>query len=275
MLFRSRLNRMVPALVLLSLPGPLAAQTEPVKTPVEEKAATIEKSPSTLPPRQAEELRGDIFMAKKEYSLAVLSYQKALQLEPRSAPLLNKVGIAYHQQNMLGQAKKYYDRAVKADKTYPFAVNNLGMIQYNKKNFRQAAKLFERAVVLRNDVAAMHSNLGHSYFALKRYDEAVTEINRALALDPQVFDRRSGGVGSVLQDRSVEDRGKYYFFLARAFAGLSNAERCAQYLRKAHDEGYKGIAAIGKDPAFASVISDPLVQEVVMQLQTVAGVPRT
>ena len=42
---------------------------------------------------------------------------------------------------------------------------------------------------------------------------------------------------------------------------MGNAERCANFLKRAIDEGYKNIAAIEKDPAFALVINDPLVKE--------------
>jgi hypothetical protein len=40
-----------------------------------------------------------------------------------------------------------------------------------------------------------------------------------------------------------------------------NAERCAHYLRRAHDDGYKILVGISKDPAFTEIKNDPLVQE--------------
>lgn len=232
-------------------------------------------APSTeLTPRQLEETRGDIAMAKKMYTDAIVSYQKALQLEPRSAIVLNKVGIAYHQLMQLKQAKKYYERSIRADKTYANAVNNLGMVHYNKKKWKNAAQEFERALKLKSDVAAFESNLGHAYWGMKRPDDAFAAFTRALTLDPQVFERRLAAVGSILENRAVEDRGLYFFFLAKTFAARGDAERCAQYLRKARDEGHKGVGAIEKDPAFSRVIQDPLVQEVIIQTQTLAQTPR-
>jgi hypothetical protein len=81
-------------------------------------------------------------------------------------------------------------------------------------------------------------------------------------MDPQLFERNSSRNGSILQDRSVGDRGKFYFLLAKSYAEAGNLERCLIYLRKAKDEGYKQLAAIKEDPSFAAVIKNPAIQEV-------------
>ncbi len=253
---------------VLFLPCAALAQTEPEQTPPTEVPSR------DLPPQKLEELRGDIAMAKKLYTDAIASYQRALLVEPRNATLLNKVGIAYHQQLQWNQAKKYYERAIKADKTYAYAINNLGMVQYHKKKWKNAAKEFSRALEMNPELAAVHSNLGHAYFAMKRYDEAFVSFGRALALDPQVFERRNTNTGSILQDRSVEDRGLYYYFMAKTFASIGDVQRCAQYLLKARDEGYKSVLAIDKDPAFAVVIKDPLIEEFLVQSRTLAAAPK-
>lgn len=245
----------------------LFAQTEIVK-PAGEQSAT------ELSPHKKDVLRGDIAMAKKDFADAVVAYQKALQVEPRNATLLNKIGIAYHQQMLLGQAKKYYERAIKADATYAYAYNNLGMIHYNRKKWKNAAKDFQRALNLKQEMPATVSNLGHAYLAMKRYDEAFAAFGRALAMDPDVFERRSTSTGAIIQDRSVEDRALYYFFIAKTFALAGNPERCAQYLLKARDEGHKGLLTIDQDPAFASVIKDERIQEFLAQSRILAQAPR-
>jgi len=66
----------------------------------------------------------------------------------------------------------------------------------------------------------------------------------------------------VLQHIGVDDKGTFFFFLAKSYASMGNAERCAHYLRMARDEGYTGLAAVQTDPAFASVLKDPSVQEI-------------
>ncbi len=209
-------------------------------------------------------MRADVMMARKEYADAARAYQQLLLREPRSAVLLNKLGIAYHQQAMLDQAKKCYERATKADKTYASAYNNLGTVHYQRKRYRKAIQEYKKALEIKNDMPAVYSNLGYAYFEDKKYDEAMQAFRQALALDPNVFER-SHGTGTLLQDRSVNDHGMFYFFLAKSFASMGNAERCAHYLRKARDEGYKDLAAVKSDPAFAKVLLDPSVQEILQQ----------
>jgi tetratricopeptide (TPR) repeat protein len=212
-------------------------------------------------PRQIAELRADIMMARKQYSDAIEAYDELLKKEPKNAELLNKVGVGYSNLTKLDKAKKYYERAIKADGKYASALNNLGTVHFYQKRFKRAIKVYQRAIVAKPDSATFHSNVGHAWFADKKYAEAIAAWSRAIELDPQVFERRGGAGGTILQTSSVEQRSLFYFYMAKTYASLSNAERCAHFLKRAIDEGYKNIAAIEKDPAFASVIKDPLVQE--------------
>ncbi len=257
------------AVAFLLLPQMLPGQApsggaQKPDTPPQATANPAATQPHTRTPRENEELRADVLMARKQYAEAISVYQKLLQQEPRHAILLNKVGIAYHQLQKLDEAKRYYQRAVKADRTYASAVNNIGTIHYQRKNYRKAIQFYKKALELGPDVAAIHSNLGYACFERKQYDLALESFHRAIELDPAVFER-SQHAGSLLQDRSVSERGLFYFLVAKTFAKLGNAEHCALYLRKARDEGYKGMAAAQTDPAFAGVLKDPSVQDVLQK----------
>jgi tetratricopeptide (TPR) repeat protein len=175
---------------------------------------------------------------------------------------LNKLGIALHQQEALGLALKYYERASKVDPSYADAQNNIGTIWYQRKKYSKAIKAYQKAINIRTDMAVLYSNLGYAYFGDKRYEQAIASFRQALSLDPQLFERNSSRTGSILQDRSVSDRGRFYFLLAKSFAEAGNLERCVIYLRKAKDEGYKELAAVKSDPSFAAFLKSPEVQEV-------------
>src|SRR5258708_26489468 len=111
-------------------------------------------------------------------------------------------------------------------------------------------------------MAVLHTNLAYAYFSDKKYEQAISYFRQALALDPQLFEHNSSRNGSLLQDRSVGDRGRFYYLLAKSFAEAGNLERCLIYLRKAKDEGYKELNAAKSDPAFSAVMKDPAIQEV-------------
>lgn len=215
-------------------------------------------------PDLTDEQMGDLYMVRKQYREAAEMFKKLADQNPKNPVYLNKLGIALHQQQALGLALKYYEKAVKADPEYADAENNVGTIWYQRKKFDRAIKAYQKAIKMRSDMAVLYSNLGYAYFGDKKYEEAITSFRQALVLDPQLFEHNGSRNGSILQDRSVGDRGRFDFLLAKSFAQAGDLERCIHYLRKAKDEGYKDFADIKKDPAFATALKNPAVQELLV-----------
>ena len=201
-------------------------------------------------------------MVRKDFREAVEVYKKIADENPKNPVYLNKLGIAYHQQTALNIAMKYYERATKADPLYADAQNNIGTIWYQRKKFSKAIRAYKKAIALRSDMAVLHSNLAYAYFGQKKLEESIGEFRQAIALDPQLFEHNSGRGGSILQDRSVSDRGAFYFLLAKSYAEAGNYARCIVYLRKAKEEGYAAIGQVKTDPAFSAVLMAPEVQDV-------------
>jgi tetratricopeptide (TPR) repeat protein len=253
------------ALILVSLSIPSAGQTTddtavslnyvaPIQTPAQVSAqAAVQRQ---LTP---EEL-ADIQMARKEYREAAFSYKKLADQNPTNPVYWNKLGIALHQQSELSGALKFYQQAVKVNPKYADAQNNIGTIWYQRKKYGKAVRAYERAIKLRSDMAVLYSNLGYAYFGEKKYEESIASFRHALALDPQLFEHSSHG-GSLLQDRSVSDRGRFYFLLAKSFAEAGNFERSLVYLRKAKEEGFASMNDVKTDPSFSAVLKLPETQE--------------
>jgi tetratricopeptide (TPR) repeat protein len=266
-----RIRMAFPAVVLLlALSIPSTGQTF-VETPGAPVAPRVAQSPSQSPaessvivvkPELTDEQLADLYMARKDFREAAFSYKRLADQHPQNPVYLNKLGIALHQQAALGAALKYYERASKVDPSYADAQNNIGTIWYQRKKYGRAIKAYQKAINIRNDMAVLHSNLGYAYFGDKKYVQAISSFRQALALDPQLFEHSNSRNGSVLQDRSVGDRGRFYFLLAKSFAEAGNLERCLIYLRKAKDEGYKELSAAKTDPSFAAALKDPAIQEV-------------
>lgn len=228
---------------------------------------------ASLTQREIAEMRGDILMARKEFEDAVRAYDAILRNEPKNAALLNKVGVAYQQLADLRHAENYYKKAMSADKTFASAVNNVGTVEYERGHYGKAAKYYEKAVTYGKDLPTVYSNLGYAYVAEKHYPDAMNCFQKALLLDPFVFDHKNGS-GTVIQDRSSPDPGLFFYFVAKTFAISGDAERTAHYLRLARDDGYKDYASAATDPAFAKVIKDPLVQDVISGVPAYATEPK-
>jgi tetratricopeptide (TPR) repeat protein len=253
--------------LVLVVACPAFAQQTPTKisdTTVNSTSQNSAATPtpfSSLSPREAAEMRADILMARKEYSDAASVYIQILVGEPKNAALMNKVGVAYQQLGDLDRSERFYKRAMHADKKFASAANNCGTVEYEKKHYPKAISLYSKALELHTDLPTVYSNLGYAYFADKQYPQAMDSFQKALALDPTIFDRHGLG-GTVVQQRTATDPGLFYFFVAKTYAQAGDAERAAHYLKLARDDGYAGFLSAQTDPAFAKVIKDPALQEI-------------
>ena len=203
------------------------------------------------------EMRGDIYMAKKMYREAADAYLEGAKTD---AILLNKTGIAYHQMLDLKTAKKYYELSIKAKPTYAEAINNLGTVYYAEKSYRRAINQYKKALRYSPESASMYSNLGVAYFARKDYKDASLAYQKALSLDPDVFETRNSR-GVLLQERNVEERAKFHFYLAKNYAQAGQNDRAMQYIRKAIEEGFKEKKKFLEDKDFAKIRELPEFKE--------------
>lgn len=245
-------NVAVLSLLALQVNSPAAAPFTDTKT-----AAAVEAEQHRTRPDLSAEVRGDIAMARKDYRQAVDFYKA---VDPATPIILNKLGIAYHQLTDMQMAARYYQRAIKIKRDYPEAINNLGTIYYAQKSYRRAVGLYNRALKITPNSASIHSNLGTAWFARKNYEKASIEYQKALALDPDVFEHRNSN-GVLLQERSVDERAKFHYYLAKTYAKAGASDRALQYIRKALEEGFKERKKFVEEPEFASLQQLPEFKE--------------
>lgn len=234
----------------VSLPFSLLAFPQAAQPPSQE----AEPARPPLTP----EMRGDIFMARRMFREAIEAYQA---VQPPTAVILNKTGIAYQQMGDLESAKKMYERALKLNKKYPEAMNNLGTVHYARKSYRRAISAYKKALELNPNSASIYSNLGTAYFARKDYRRAIECYEKALALDPDVFERR-GTHGVLLQERSVEERAKFHYHLAKVYAKNGRNDLALFYIRKSLEEGFKEKQRYLEESEFAEVRKLPEFEEI-------------
>jgi tetratricopeptide (TPR) repeat protein len=233
---------------LLQNPDRLRASTSSVFSP---GAAQLQKPGTGERIALTPEMKGDIYMARKMFREAIDKYRDCTP----SAQVDNKIGIAFHQMMQLDLAKRSYESAIKMDSKFPQAVNNLGTIYYSERRYSKALKYYRKALKLDPESASIWVNLGSDYFAKHDMKRAAKAYDRALELDPQVFERRSQ-YGTLLQERTVEDRAKFHLYLARAYAQRGDKTHALIYLRKALEEGIKERKKIPEMPEFASIRTD-------------------
>jgi tetratricopeptide (TPR) repeat protein len=246
---------MVSILSLVIIPALFPAQSNFIDpTTGNNRPSTNAQAPILSP-----EERGDILMARKMYREAIDVYREG---PADSALLHNKTGIAYHQMLQLLLAKKEYEQAIKLKPDYSEAINNLGAIFYGQKNYRRAIKSYKHSLVLTPRAASVHSNLGTAYFARKDYKDAAICYQTALAIDPEVFEHRSS-YGTLLQERSVTERAKFHYYLAKTYAKAGMNDKALLYMRKALEEGFTERKKFLEESEFLSLRALPEFQQII------------
>ncbi len=244
-------------LLLAILSSTLTLSAQGSRTEQVQVAPPMRRAEAPSPSASADELekRGDFLRGSKAYLDALDYYHAALVKSPNNPQIYNKAGIAQLQLQHYKEAKKSFEHAIKADRQRPDAYNNLGAVLYEEKKYGASIKNYEKALRLESDNATFYSNLGAAYFAKKEFEKAAINYSKALELDPDVFERHSR-TGISAQLPSPENRARYAFVMAKLYAKMGIADRSLEYLKKAMEEGYKGVEDVYKDPEFATLRKD-------------------
>jgi uncharacterized protein HemY len=208
------------------------------------------------------ETRAEQLRAVKLYLDALDYYRAALAKAPKSASLLNKIGITELMMQRYREAKKSFDQSIKFDHGFADAYNNRGVVLYEEKKYGAAVKEYRRAIAIDGKSASFFSNLGAALFAKKEFEPAVVAYQQAVELDPEVFERTSRG-GVQAQLPSPGDRAHYDYTVAKLYAKMGYSDRSLEYLRKALEEGYKDFNNVYKDAEFAGLRKDKRFTELV------------
>jgi tetratricopeptide (TPR) repeat protein len=212
--------------------------------------------PSASESAEQLEKTADLLRAKKSYLDALDFYLAAIAKAPNNPRLYNKAGIVELEVQRYREASKDFTHAIKADRKFADAYNNLGVVDYLEKKTNRALKQYKKAIQINGSSASFYSNLGAAYFSRKEFEAATVAYAKALQLDPEIFEHTSiNGVSGRIS--SPQDRAHYDYVLAGLYAKSGNNTRSLEYLRRAMEEGYKGVEDAYKDPEFAALRADP------------------
>jgi tetratricopeptide (TPR) repeat protein len=134
---------------------------------------------------QAWRYQGMSFDLLGEYSEALNSYQKAIDL------VSDNFSLYFEQGDILESLKRYpeainsYDQAIKLKPQHPEAYNNRGLTYINLKQYPQALSDLNQAIKLNPQLAEAYTNRGLTYINLKQYSQALSDLNQAIKLNPQ------------------------------------------------------------------------------------------
>jgi tetratricopeptide (TPR) repeat protein len=208
------------------------------------------------------ESRADQLRVQKLFLDALDYYRAALAKEPNSARLLNKIGITELMMQRYNEARRFFEKSIKANHQFADAYNNLGVVYYEGRKYPAAVKEYRKAIAIDGNSASFFNNLGAALFSKKEFEPAIAAYQHAMEIDPDVFERTSRG-GVQAQLPSPEDRARYDYTVARLYAKMGFSDQSLEFLRKAMEEGYKDFNNVYKDEDFAALRKDKRFTELV------------
>jgi len=208
------------------------------------------------------EKAGELCRIHKDYEGAIQYFREAVHKNRKSATLRNKLGLAELQAGQSDVARSDFEAAAKLNPKYADAFNNVGAVYYMQNKPGPAAKYFKKAVALDETRATFHVNLGAAWFNQKKFERAINEYTRALELDPQVMEEHSR-IGVSAQVTNTEERGKFYYMLAKIQAKRGDLDGCLVCLKKAKDNGYRDLGNVYKEEEFSRLWSDERLAQLV------------
>jgi len=155
--------------------------------------------------------RGICYERLKKWDKAEPDLQKALELNPDQASVMNYLGYSWVDQNMhLDEAMDLIREAVRREPNNGYYVDSLGWAHYKLGQYEKAVEELEKAVELRPEDPVLNDHLGDAYWKVERKREARFQWSHALSLDPepedreQILDKLANGLQEINKKAELE-----------------------------------------------------------------------
>ena len=129
---------------------------------------------------------GDSLLRKRNYDAALAALNKALELDPDNATVLNSRGLAYSNKGEEDRALADFDLALQRRPNFSAPFNNRGLIYLRRGELQRAFDEFNIALSLNsgNNRYANLLNLGRVQTLRKQYESALTYFAEGKPLNP-------------------------------------------------------------------------------------------
>ena len=133
--------------------------------------------------------RGTSHERMKNWPLAELDLQKALDLYPDQPLVLNYLGYSWIDQGRnLKQGMTLIEKAVALKPDDGYIVDSLGWAHFRQGNYKDAVRYLERAVELKPEDPVLNDHLGDALWRVGREREARFQWDQSLSLKPEPED---------------------------------------------------------------------------------------
>lgn len=131
---------------------------------------------------------GNLYKEQGRLKEALGFYQKALDVNSRLADAYLNMGVIYGRQGDKALEKSFYQKALQADPRNGRAYFNLAFLEESGGNLPGALELYQKSVAYDPENAEGYYNIGNIYARLESVDEAISSYLKAVEQDPRHMD---------------------------------------------------------------------------------------
>ena len=122
-------------------------------------------------------------VANKLYKNALISLNKAQEINPRNSDAYILKGNVYLKTSKLQKAKNALETALKIESNNYKAIFQLGNILLMEKNYSEAIKLFDQSVKIKPDFWQAINNQGLAYFEKNNINLSINLFEKAISIE--------------------------------------------------------------------------------------------
>jgi superkiller protein 3 len=150
---------------------------------------------------------------KGNFDLAVLAWNKAVEIDPTMVKAYNYMGRAYYTQGMMEEAITAYKKAAEIDPTHPDVHINLGIaLRYNGM-IDEAIEEYNKALEINPFSAIAFDEIGNALAKQEKYNEAIQAYKQAITFNPEYPEPHNHlGVVYLLKGMSKEASASFKSF---------------------------------------------------------------
>lgn len=159
---------------------------------------------------------------------AINYFNKALEINPKSATALNNIALCYMKQNQLEEAKKALNKAKRADANFNLTYINLAKLEalkgilYKKDTNKQRERYLKKALEVNPNSKYAYLELGNYYLENKKFDLANKNFKNAVLIDGNFYEALMGLGMSYVEEGNLSDGIKA---LRRASIAIKNGSK--------------------------------------------------
>ena len=122
----------------------------------------------------------DAQIASKLYEKALISLNKAQEINPQMGEIYFAKSTIYLKQSNLKEAKLALESGLEIQPKNNNAIFQLGNIFLMEKNYKKALKEFEKAIKIKSNFWQAINNKGLAYFELDKINLAIVSLKKAM-----------------------------------------------------------------------------------------------